>query len=195
MKRALAALVLLPLVGVETGCSTAGSNGAPLIPNQEIVVSPGTGGTIQVSSLVGAAIVYMVYDPLAPNWEMEERRLGEFQYQMSLKMKRFNTGGDGDPMVIVRRRAAYLQQTGKYAAYKIVNFDQGIDSQTIGAKRWAEAVIQLVPAQAATPKAEPIPILVNDSPKVTPVVVTKTKAGKKKSSVGTPAKPALTSSQ
>src|SRR5574343_850148 len=92
---------------VLTGCSSAGGGGAPLIPNKAIQLTATT--SVSLGSLVAAAAIgtaaYMVYDPLAPNWEIEESRLNEETYRLSLKMKRFHTGGAGESLQVFKRRA------------------------------------------------------------------------------------------
>lgn len=158
--RSFLGIVVSALIVV--GCTSSGSTSIPLIPDDKIVLTSGAGGSIPLSAAVGAALAYLIYDPLAPNWEIEERRLGEFRYQMSLRMKRFNTGGDGDALGIVRRRAQQLQLAQGQAGFRVTSFDQGIDSQTIGARRWAEAFVVLTPA-TPVPKTTPIPILVPEA--------------------------------
>jgi hypothetical protein len=149
--------VLLGCLGFAvSGCSTPGTSTMPLIPNEEIMLVAGPGGTITTGAALTAVAVYLIYDPLAPNWEITESRLDQSTYQFSLKMKRYNTGGDGDAIAIVKRRAVQLQQqTAGIAGYKIVAFEQGIDSQTIGARRFAEARITLTPEFAPAPKLPP----------------------------------------
>ena len=44
----------------------------------------------------GAIIAYVVYDPLAPNWTIEERMIGSDTYLLSMRAKSFRTGGDGE---------------------------------------------------------------------------------------------------
>lgn len=164
---------LLPCV--LAACSTQGSNQAPLVPNDVITVVAGPGGTITAGAAVAIGTAYLIYDPLAPNWEMQERRLEERRFYLSLLMKRFNTGGDGDALSIVKRRAQDLVTANGMGYYKIESLEQKIDSQTIGARRTAEAVIVLYPhAQPVHPVSYP-PIL------ITPVsvshTVTSNKAG------------------
>jgi hypothetical protein len=56
---------------------------------------------------VGVAIVaYVIYDPLAPNWTVEERILDRVTYRLSMRAKSFRTGGDGESRLILRRRGA-----------------------------------------------------------------------------------------
>ncbi|MBU1364300.1 MAG: hypothetical protein KKE51_10800 [Gammaproteobacteria bacterium] len=129
----------------------AGCGTSPLIPNETIQLTAKTG--ISLSSLatvavVGAAI-YLVYDPLAPNWEIEESRLSPDVYRFSMKMKRYHTGGAGESVQILKRRASQLQYENGFASYQILEYTEGIDSQTIGARRMAEGTIRLVQRQEA----------------------------------------------
>ena len=102
-----------------------------------------------VSGVVGAGIAYFVYDPLAPNWEIEESRLNEDTYRLSLKMKRYHTGGAGESIQIFKRRASQLQHEQGFGSYQIIEYSEGIDSQTLGARRVADGVVRLVQRQQA----------------------------------------------
>ena len=101
------------------------------------------------SVLLAIGAIYLVYDPLAPNWEIEESRLNEDTYRFSLKMKRYHTGGAGESIQILKRRAGKLQYEQGFAGYQILEYTEGIDSQTIGARRMAEGTIKLVQRQQA----------------------------------------------
>ncbi len=111
-------------------------------------VAARTESTVANALLVIGAI-YLVYDPLAPNWEIEESRLNEDTYRFSLKMKRYHTGGAGESIQILKRRAGKLQYEQGFAGYQILEYTEGIDSQTIGARRMAEGTIKLVQRQQA----------------------------------------------
>jgi len=92
---------------------------------------------------------FILSDPLAPNWEIEETRLNDDTYRLSMKMKRYHTGGAGESIQVLKRRASQLQYEQGYSSYQILEYREGIDSQTIGARRMAEGVIRLVrPEQA-----------------------------------------------
>ena len=136
---------------VLSGCSSSGSTGSPLIPDKVINLTADT--TIKLSSLatavVVAAAIYVVYDPLAPNWEIEEARLNDTTYRLSMKMKRFHTGGSGESIQLLKRRASQLQHEQGFSQYQILEYSEGIDSQTIGARRMAEGVIRLVRQEQA----------------------------------------------
>lgn len=149
IKTSLGAIMLV----LATGCSSTGGSGnaSPLIPNKAIQLTAKTSVSLAnlATTAVVAAAIYIVYDPLAPNWEIEEARLNDDTYRFSLKMKRYHTGGSGESIQILKRRASQLQYEQGFGSYQIVEYTEGIDSQTIGARRIAEGVVKLVQRQQA----------------------------------------------
>lgn len=147
--------IVATLTGVAfvlAGCtSTSGGTAKPLIPSKAIQLTAKT--SISMSSLAtGLAVVgaiYLIYDPLAPNWEIEESRLNDNTYRFSMKMKRYHTGGAGESIQILKRRASELQYEQGFGSYQILEYTEGIDSETIGARRVADGVIRLVQRQEA----------------------------------------------
>jgi hypothetical protein len=91
-----------------------------------------------------AVVAYVVYDPLAPNWCIEERSLDRDTYFVSMQAKSFRTGGDGESGLILKRRAQQLQRDGGFSAYRILDYSEGIESSTPFTHRYASGVIQLV---------------------------------------------------
>lgn len=91
-----------------------------------------------------AALLYIVYDPLAPNWSIKERPLNADTYHLFLRAKSYRTGGDGEAMQIVRRRAQQLQHEKGYGSYRILDYSEGIESSTPLTHRVSEGTIQLV---------------------------------------------------
>lgn len=146
----------------------------PLIPNASLDLTPDvsisthqvvgavatgyaarTVGTKALSTLAGISvsssvamtagiIIYLVYDPLAPNWEIKEQKLSDDTYLLDLRMKRYHTGGQGEAMQVLRRRAAALQAQGGFKDFQVVEYTEGIESKTFGAHRYAEAKLRLV---------------------------------------------------
>ena len=100
------------------------------------------------SSLQGA-LLYIIYDPLAPNWRIEEQALNEDTYYLSMRAKSFRTGGDGESVQILKRRALKLQREKGYASYRILDYSEGIESSTPLTHRVSEGTIQLVKKQSA----------------------------------------------
>lgn len=133
------------------GCTTPGQAGKPLMPDKALQLTAKT--VVSLTSLGNgallAAVVNFIYDPLAPNWEVEESRLSDDTYRYSLKMKRYHTGGAGESIQIVKRRASQLQLEQGFASYQLLEYTEGIDSQTLGARRVAEGTIKLVQRQQA----------------------------------------------
>ena len=146
----VAALMMVAAVSI-TGCSSTGSAASPLIPAKSIQLTTTT--SVSLSTLATAAVVvaaiYFVYDPLAPNWEIEESRLNDDTYRFSLKMKRYHTGGAGESIQILKRRASKIQYEQGFSGYQILEYTEGIESQTIGARSMAEGTIKLVQRQQA----------------------------------------------
>lgn len=138
---ALAAILTL------AGCSS----GSSLVPDKALHLTGSA--AVKLSSLAAgvavAGAVYAIYDPLAPNWEIEESRVGADTYRFSLTMKRFHTGGAGEALQVLKRRAGQLKSEQGYGGYLILEYAEGIDSQTLGARRVAEGAIKLVQRQEA----------------------------------------------
>lgn len=94
-----------------------------------------------------AALLYIIYDPFAPNWSIEERRLNTDTYYLSLRAKSFRTGGDGEAIQILKRRALQLQRVNGFASYRILDYSESIESSTPFSHRISEGTIQLVRAE------------------------------------------------
>jgi hypothetical protein len=123
-------------------------NTGSILPNATLQVTSELAYTTQQiynAALVGA-LIYIVYDPLAPNWSIEEKVVNEDTYSYSLKAKSFRIGGDGEAVRIIKRRALYLQRERGYASYKILDYSEGIESNTPLTHRFSEGTVQLVRA-------------------------------------------------
>jgi len=123
-----------------SACSSNGTNAFTLTANTSVKLGVALGA---------AAAIYLIYDPLAPNWEIEEEKLAEDTYRFSMTMKRFHTGGAGESIQIMKRRAVLLKNEYGHGDYQIVEYTEGIDSQTLGARRVAHGVIRFAKREAA----------------------------------------------
>jgi hypothetical protein len=103
-----------------------------------------------VFSPSNAALLYIIYDPLAPNWSIKEQVLAGDTYRLALRAKSFRTGGDGEAIQIVKRRALQLQREKGFSAYRILDYSEGVESSTPFTHRISEGTIQLVRAQGAS---------------------------------------------
>lgn len=89
-------------------------------------------------------ILYFVYQPWAPNWVVEEARLDENTYYLRLQAKRFRTGGDGEALMVFKRRAQQLQSERGYSGFRMLDYSEGIESATLAAQRFSQGIVQLV---------------------------------------------------
>jgi len=121
-------------------CSSGGTNAFTLTATPSVKAGLALGA---------AAAIYLIYDPLAPNWEIEEAKLAEDTYRFSMTMKRFHTGGAGESIQIMKRRATQLKSELGHGDYQIVEYTEGIESQTLGARRVAYGVIRFAKREAA----------------------------------------------
>ena len=114
----------------------------PIVPNASLKVTPNYSISLE-TMLIGAAIFYFV-DPLSPNWEGEMKRLSEDTFRISMRSKRFrSTGGDGEAGRVFKRNAEQIVREGGYAGYAIMAYSEGIESEVIGALRYAEGTIRI----------------------------------------------------
>lgn len=91
-----------------------------------------------------SALLYIVYDPLAPNWTIKERLLNPEMYHLSLRAKHFRVGGDGEAIQILKRRALQLQREKGFSGYRVLDYSEGVESSTPFTYRVSEGTIQLV---------------------------------------------------
>lgn len=106
------------------------------------------GMAVPTLSSSNALVLYLIFDPLAPNWTIKERALNQDTYYFALSAKSFRTGGDGESMQIIKRRALQLQREKGYNSYRILDYSEGIESSTPLTHRVSEGTIQLVNLQA-----------------------------------------------
>jgi hypothetical protein len=93
---------------------------------------------------IGAAAYYIV-DPLAPNWEVAHKQIGDTRYRIDLRMKRFHLGADGESDQVFKRHAEELAQRMGNGEYRLVAYSEGIDSNMTVPQRWGRGVIDLAP--------------------------------------------------
>jgi hypothetical protein len=86
---------------------------------------------------------YVIYDPLAPSWEIETMRVSEDVFRMQLTMKRFHTGGEGEAHYLFRRNARRIAQAAGYDNYRILNYEEGIESAVGAPRRFGTGEIRL----------------------------------------------------
>ncbi len=115
---------------------------SPLVPDASLKLTPNFSLSLE-NMLIGAAIYYFV-DPLAPNWEGEMRRVDDDTFSISMRAKRFrSTGGDGEAGRVFKRNATQIVAEGGFRGYDVLSYSEGIESELIGAVRYAEGTIRI----------------------------------------------------
>ena len=99
------------------------------------------------SELILLGLAYVIYDPLAPNWEIETTRIREDVFRMQFFMKRFHSGGDGEASYLFRRNARRIAQAAGYDDYQVLRYEDGIESATPASRRFGEGEIRLLRTQ------------------------------------------------
>jgi hypothetical protein len=89
-----------------------------------------------------SALAYIVLDPYAPNWNIQEARFPENHLHMQLSMKRYYAGGAGEARQVFHRRAKELMRAGGFGSYEVVEYSESMDSSVIGSQRTAEGVVR-----------------------------------------------------
>ena len=147
---------------VKPSGETASRPGAELTPN--VAVSAETaavaGGLLifghpvsalglpgEIFNAKNSALLYIIYDPLAPNWTIKEQAIDAETYRLSLRAKHFRVGGDGEAIQIVKRRALQLQREKGYTGYRLLDYSEGVESATPFTYKISEGTIQLVNAR------------------------------------------------
>lgn len=152
MQRKIESLALiLAIVGL-AGCSgfTSRLSGniprqGTVVPNSTVQVSPSLAIPLEKIVFWGiyAGTAYLILDPLAPNWEIEEATLPNHHIHLALKMKRYYAGGAGEARMVFQRRAKELVQYGGFDSYEVLEYSEGMESSVLGSKRVSEGVIRL----------------------------------------------------
>jgi len=120
------------------------SSGNPvgtLLSNKTLHLTRAVG--VGAENLVLGATLYWLVDPLAPNWQLEQAPLGADRVRISLRKKRFASGGDGEAAQLFARRAEQVARDGGYAGYTVMEYTEGIESTLPLARRVSQGVIQL----------------------------------------------------
>lgn len=112
-----------------------------LIPNKTLQLTPAVALSVE-NMLLGAAL-YWAVDPLAPNWQLAQALLGADRVRISLRKKRFASGGDGEAAQLFARRAEQVARDGGYAGYTVMEYTEGIESTLPLAQRVSQGVIRL----------------------------------------------------
>jgi len=148
-KHAVSACLVVALTG---GCTSmvrhnpgvtdaSGAAVSTLIPNRGLQLSPSM--ALNVETLLLGSALFLAVDPLAPNWQLEQAPIGADRVRISLRRKRFASGGDGEAAQVFARRAGQIAREGGYTGYTVMEYTEGIESTLPLAQRVSQGVIRL----------------------------------------------------
>ena len=104
-------------------------------------------GYLKPEYLAGGLIVYGIYDPFAPTWEIRVTEISAEYRRIDLSMKRLATGGDGEARQTFLRTVRSLVAKGGYVGFDELRYEEGIDSTRPFAHRVASGEVRLVKSQ------------------------------------------------
>lgn len=116
-----------------------------VLPDTTLQLTPSFGISLEKLVFWGAyaGAAYLILDPLAPNWKIEQAAFPGDHVHLSLQMKRYYSGGAGEARQMFHRRAKQVVRDGGYAGYEVVEYTEGLESSVLGSQRVAEGVIVL----------------------------------------------------
>jgi hypothetical protein len=130
------------MISHNPGATDASGNAvSTLIPNQSLHLTRAV--SLSAETLALGAALYWAVDPLAPNWQLKQAPLGADRVRISLRKKRFTSGGDGEAAQLFARRAEQVARDGGYAGYTVMEYTEGIESTLPLAQRVSQGVIRL----------------------------------------------------
>ena len=130
---------------IALSCLLAGCN--PIIPDETIhltsTIAWPLADVLMTVAVIG--VLYVVMDPLAPNWEIHETKLSDVRYRIEMRKKRVTTGGDGESIDLFHRQAEQIAAQLKAPGYTIVSWNEGVESEFPIARRWSRGEIEVKP--------------------------------------------------
>lgn len=90
-----------------------------------------------------AAVTSIIFDPAAPNWDVEEAWFPKQHYYLHLKMRRGFVGGAGEARQVFKQRAEEIMRRNSYKEYAVIEYSEGLESSVLGSQRVAKGVIHL----------------------------------------------------
>lgn len=140
--------VTKPITSANKEVFGSGTDAQPLlVPDRTLQLTPSLGISLEKIVYWGAyaGAAYLILDPLAPNWEIEQAQLDQYHVHFSLKMKRYYAGGAGEARQVFQQRAKTLMREGGFVSYEILEYSEGMESSVLGSQRVGQGVIRLVP--------------------------------------------------
>lgn len=87
---------------------------------------------------LGTGAYYLYKD----NWTLEEIQAGDDKFRITLKKSMLRQDGDSEAGMLFKRRAGEIADELGYDGYRIMEYNEGIESAALGPQRVAHGVIQ-----------------------------------------------------
>jgi hypothetical protein len=123
LKQSFICIALVPILAGCSGLPVGISNPSPRIP---------------FVAALGAGAFYLYKD----NWTLEEIQAGDDKFLITLKKNMLRQNGDSEAGMLFKRRAEEIVVELGYDGYRIMEYNEGIESATLGSQRVAHGVIQ-----------------------------------------------------
>lgn len=145
-----AAAFLCAVLAATAGCDTLRQ--VPLAPAVGAVsagVMADEAGYLETEYLGALGVAYALYDPWAPNWELDVSRVDETRLRFEMRLRSIISGGEGEARRVLARNARRLAQEGGFSGYEVIWFEEGVESTRPIARRVASAEVRLIRAPLA----------------------------------------------
>lgn len=142
--RAPLPLPLLLAALLAGGCDTLRGVPSAAVGAASAVVLADQASYLGPEYLAAVGVVYALYDPWAPNWELDVRRLDETRVRFEMRLRSLITGGEGEARKVLARNARRIAEDGGFGGYEVVWFEEGVESTRPFARRVASAEVRLV---------------------------------------------------
>jgi hypothetical protein len=129
--------------GLVAGCASMQDPAPVAAGTASAVVLAHKAGYAHLEYLAALGVVYALYDPWAPNWELDVTPLDETRLRFEMRLRAFHTGGEGEARRILQRNAGRLARERGYSGFEVTQFEEGVESTRPIARRVASAEVRL----------------------------------------------------
>lgn len=93
--------------------------------------------------LAALGVTYALYDPWAPNWELDVTALDQTRVRFDMRLRAFHTGGEGEARKVFARNAERVARDRGYTGFEVIQFEEGVESTRPIARRVASGEVRL----------------------------------------------------
>ena len=137
------ALAIALSAGIAAGCSTLQQVPSAAVGGASAVVLAHKAGYANFEYLAALGVAYALYDPWAPNWDLEVTALDENRLRFEMRLRALHTGGEGEARGIVKRNAGRLARERGFSGFEMIEFEEGVESTRPFARKVASAEVRL----------------------------------------------------